>query len=197
MVEENHIEEGLVRITVTAGERPTVQGSTTITTRSLPEIPSDPALHIATSARRLSGPLSQCKSIGRTAESKALREALAEGAFDGVLLNEKGRVVETTSRNLFAMVGKVLRTPSPREGALPGITRAAVFAIASSLKIQARETSLTVEAMRGAEEVFLTGSGVGILRVASIDGRRWPTPRATTEAIAQAYASVLDSESRW
>src|SRR5256886_8882999 len=71
IAESNSVEEGLIRITITAGERPTSRGSATITSRELPEVPPNPALHVSTVARRISGPMSQCKSISRSVESAA------------------------------------------------------------------------------------------------------------------------------
>ncbi len=197
LVEENGIVEGLLRITITAGERATTKGSATITTRALPDVPPDPALHVATSARRISGPLSQCKSIGRTAESVALREAEAEGAFDAILLNEKGKVVETTARNLFIVADRGLFTPPTYDGALAGVTRATVLEIASRERIRLREASLSVERVRGADEVFLTGSGVGVLGIASVDGHRYTIPGPLTERLWSGYERTLDAEASW
>ncbi len=186
-----------MRVTITAGERPTTRGAAAVTSRALPEIPPQPALHVATAARRISGPLSQVKSIARVAESVALREAESEGAFDAILRNEKGRVVETTARNLFIVSAGGLRTPPTYDGALPGVTRAAVLEIARRKKIKAREASLTLEQLHGAAEVFLTGSGVGVLGIASVDGHRVPAPGPVTQEIQAAYARLLDSDAKW
>src|SRR5438128_10239490 len=169
----------------------------TITSRALPEIPSQPALHVAVSLRRMPGPMSQVKSIARGAEAVALREAEAEGAFDAVLLNEKGRVVETTARNVFLVSGGSLQTPPTYDGALPGITRSAVLEIASRAKIRAREISVTPDRLRRADEVFLSGSGVGVLGVASVDGHRIDAPGPVTRMIQDGYAALLDLESKW
>ncbi|MGI0149087.1 MAG: aminotransferase class IV [Thermoplasmata archaeon] len=197
IAEANAIGEGLIRITVTAGERVTARGHATITSRSLPEIPANPALHISDLARRLSGPLSQCKSIARSAESVGLREANAEGAFDAILLNEKGRVAETTARNVFVVAGGGLSTPPTYDGALAGVTRAAVLDIARREKLRVRETSLSVERLRAGDEVFLTGSGVGVLGIASVDGHRYEMPGPVTGRIRAAYLAALDGESQW
>ena len=197
VVEANGVVEGLVRMTVIAGERSTTRGMATITSRALPEIPSQPALHVAATIRRMSGPLSQVKSISREAESVAFREAEAEGAFDAILLNEKGRVVETSARNLFLVSGGALQTPPTYDGALPGITRGAVLEIASRAKIRTREISVTPDRLRGADEVFLSGSGVGVLGVASVDGHRIDAPGPVTRTIRDAYGALLDLESKW
>jgi len=197
VVEANDVVEGLARITVIAGERPTTRGMATITSRALPEIPSQPALHVATTVRRISGPMSQVKSISRGAEAVALREAEAEGAFDAVLLNEKGRVVETTARNVFLVSGGSLQTPPTYEGALPGITRSAVLEIATGAKIRAREMFVSLDRLRGADEVFVSGSGVGVLGIASVDGRRMEAPGRITRTIQDGYAALLEAESKW
>ena len=197
LVEADRIHEALLRVTVTAGERPNTRGSATIASRELPEAPPQPALHVASAARRLTGPLSQCKSISRVAESVALREAQEEGAFDAILLNDKGRVAETTARNLFVVAAGVLWTPPTYDGALAGVTRAAVLEIAARQKIKTLEASFAVEQLRAAEEVFLTGSGVGVLGIAAVDGRRYATPGPMTRRVQTAYADLLETDSRW
>jgi len=197
IAESNAVSEGLIRITITAGERATTRGSAAITSRALPEVPDHPTLHVATSVRRISGPLSQCKSISRAAESAALREAETEGAFDAILRNEKGRVVETTSRNMFLAKDGALWTPPTYEGALPGVTRAAVLEIARTEKLRVREASVSLERLWSAEELFLTGSGVGVLGIPSVDGHRFEPQGAVTERIRVAYDAVLDHDSAW
>ncbi len=197
VVEANGVVEGLARITVTAGERRTTRGLVTITSRALPEIPPQAALHVSTSVLRTSGALSQVKSIARAAESVALREAEAEGAFDAVLLNEKGRVVETTARNVFLVSGGAIQTPPTYDGALPGITRRAVLEIAVRAKIRGREGSVSLDRLRGADEVFLSGSGVGVLGIASVDGHRIDAPGPVTRTIQDGYAALLGVDSKW
>ncbi len=197
IAESNGVAEGLIRITITAGERPTTRGNAAIISRDLPEVPPNPALHVSTVARRLSGPLSQCKSIARATESAALREAQEEGAFDAILLNEKGRVVETTARNLFLAQDGAIWTPRTYDGALPGVTRAAVLDIARREKIRSKETSITVERLRSADELFLTGSGVGILGIASVDGHRYAPSGTLTNRIQGLYGAALDLDSKW
>jgi branched-chain amino acid aminotransferase len=197
IAESNGVYEGLVRITITAGERPTARGNASITSRSLPEIPPNPTLHVSTVARRISGPLSQCKSISRSSESAALREAQAEGAFDAILLNEKGRIVETTARNLFLVKDGALWTPPTYEGALPGVTRATVLEIARQEKIRSKEASITPDRVHSADELFLTGSGVGVLGIASVDGHRFEPSGSVTKRIKAGYADALDRDSTW
>ena len=197
ITESNSVSDGLVRITITAGERATTRGNAAITSRALPDVPEHPTLHVATSVRRISGPLSQCKSISRAAESAALREAETEGAYDAILTNEKGRVVETTSRNVFLVTDGGLWTPPAYDGALPGVTRGAVLEIARSEKLRVREASVSLDRLWSAEELFLTGSGVGVLGVSSVDGRRFEPSGAVTQRIRDGYEAALERDSTW
>ena len=198
LVQASPLAEGLLRITVTAHDPERTSGGTTaMTIRALPEVPATVALHVSETGFRLPGPLSRCKTTSRALESAALREARRAGAFDAILLNPSGRLVETTARNLFLVREGGVETPSLSEGALPGITREAVLALASDLGIPVEETLIPWEALARAEEVFLTGSGVGVLGVARIGDRVYEPPGPSTRRLAAAFADLLDREARW
>lgn len=185
------MEEGLVRITVTAR-------TVAVTHRDLPEVPSQPVLRVDRDVVRVPGPLSSVKTISRAPESAALRKAMAAGAFDALLLNAEGRVAETTSRNVFVVADDVVLTPPIAEGVLPGITRAAAIGIAEAADLEISEEPIALPDLAAAEELFLTGSGVGIAAVARVEDRRFPAvPGPLTRRIAEGYAALLDADSRW
>ena len=58
------------------------------------------------------------------------------------------------------------------DGCLDGITRASVIECARELGINCIERTLGRMDLFAADEVFLTGTGAGIVRVASLDGER-------------------------
>jgi len=198
-VQRNALSDGLVRITVTAGNAEAgVPGSVLVAGRQLPPIPERIVLHVAESTRRVPGPLSRCKTTSRASEALALREARRTGAFDAILLNPHGNVVETTARNLFVVSSQGIRTPPASEGALEGITRDLAIELARKTGIEAKEAALDVPAILHADEVFLTGSGVGVLGVHRVHARSYdPAPGPVTQGLARAYADVLDKESKW
>src|SRR2546426_328659 len=102
------------------------------------------------------------------------------------------------SRGLPSLrAGGPLQTPPIYEGALPGITRSAVLEIAARAKIRAREMFVSLDRLRGADEVFLSGSGVGVLSITSVDGRRMEAPGPATRTIQDGYATMLDAEAKW
>ena len=110
------------------------------------------------------------KSLNYLTSVLAKREARLRGADEALLLNLEGRVAEAAVANVFAWRRGILCTPPPSDGALEGVTREAVLELAGGLAIPAEERSMTRIDLIGADEVFLTGSGVRMVAVRSLDG---------------------------
>lgn len=199
LVRATRLEEGLLRITVTApdSDGPST-GTALMTMRTLPDVPEAVVLRISETCTRIPGPLSRCKTISRAVEAVALREARRAGAFDAVLLNPAGRLVETTARNMFLVQQDSVRTPPVSEGALPGITREAVLEMAPNLGLGVEEAPVFREELRQADEIFLSGSGVGILGVAAVGDLSFTLPPGPwTSQIGVAYQNLLERDSAW
>lgn len=110
------------------------------------------------------------KSMNYLNNALAKLEARRRGADEALLLNQAGLVAEAAVANIFAVMGGGLATPPTSDGALGGMTRAGVLELAAELGIAAAERSLGRVDLLGADEVFLTGSGAGIVPVRSLDG---------------------------
>lgn len=115
-------------------------------------------------------PLSRVKSLNYLEMVLARAGARAAGADEGVLLNTAGRVAEASAANVFAVCGCRILTPAVDEGCLPGIVRAEALRLAPGLGIGAEEGRLTLEALRSADEAFLTNSRIGIVALVDLDG---------------------------
>jgi len=113
----------------------------------------------------------QVKSLNYLNSVLAKREARLRGADEALILNGRGLVAEAAVANVFAVERGVLLTPPVSDGALPGITRRSVLEIAGELGIAVQERSLGRFDLIAADEVFLTGSGAGIVPVATLDGQ--------------------------
>ena len=105
-----------------------------------------------------------------TAAMTAKWQARQEGYDDVVLLDEQGHVAEAPTTNIFAVdAGGDLTTPPARK-VLLGITRDSIIQLAAAAGLVCAERQLTVEALTGAAEVFLTGTSIGVWPVLHIDG---------------------------
>ena len=134
------------------------------------------------------------KSLNYLNNALAKLEARRRGADEALLLNAAGMVAEASVANIFALRGGELLTPPGTDGALEGITRATLMELAGGLGVPARERTLGRFDLFAADEVFLTGSGAGIVPVRSLDaqtiGSGAPGPIFTKLKTAFADATV-------
>ncbi|MDO8706697.1 MAG: branched-chain-amino-acid transaminase [Sulfuricaulis sp.] len=111
------------------------------------------------------------KSLNYLNHILARIEATSAGADEAILLNAWGHVAEGTADNVFVVRGGILLTPPATDGALEGITRAAVIELAGTSGIPWAERSLGAFDLYTAEECFLTGTGAELIPVREVDGR--------------------------
>ncbi len=131
------------------------------------------------------------KSLNYLNNALAKLEAHQRGADDALLLNAAGNVAEASVANVFVMRRGELLTPPGCDGALEGITRATVLELAAELGIGAREQTLGRFDLFAADEVFLTGSGAGIVPVRSLDGRQIGDPGASGSRVSDTLLDAL------
>lgn len=120
----------------------------------------------------------------------ALQEARESGCDEGVVRDARGRIVSCAMGNLLVWLpmakhgeGTVLCTPShdcgPRPGAVLGWVKRRAGAV---------ERDLRASDLRRAVALAVTNSRIGVMPVASLDGRKLPRT-ALALALAQRYLS--------
>jgi para-aminobenzoate synthetase / 4-amino-4-deoxychorismate lyase len=97
-----------------------------------------------------------------------------------------GEVLEASRANVFVVRDGALVTPPLAGEILPGVARAAVIAEAAGIEVPVREERLTLADLRGADEVFLTGSLRGVETIREIDGDPLLADGPVTGALAVA-----------
>jgi len=102
----------------------------------------------------------------------AAMEASRAGYDEAIFLTKDGTVSEGSVENLFIVRRKKLFTPSVSEDILEGITRANVMGIARGMGLAVEERRIPRSELYHADEVFLCGTGAGIVAAGEIDGRR-------------------------
>jgi branched-chain amino acid aminotransferase len=125
----------------------------------------------------------------------AVREAQAKKAAEPLMLNERGDVAEGASANVFLVSKGALVTPPLSAGILPGVTRALVLEIAARLDIPARQETVSVERLLGADEAFVTSTLKEVMPIATIDGRPVGSgrPGPVTRRLLDAYREYATS----
>lgn len=114
------------------------------------------------------------------------------GAFEGLFISKDGRVMEGTASNVFIVKGSRVLTP-PLLGILPGVTRGAILGISDDI----REAKVTLKALLGADEAFLTGSVSGVVPLIMIDGVDIGngTPGPVTRSLRESYSDFVAKNS--
>src|SRR5262249_10247814 len=123
-----------------------------------------------------------------------LREARARGAYECVMLNGDGWIVEGSTSNLFVVRGDSLRTPALGDGLLDGITRGRVLELAALAGIHADEAHLGPDDLHRCDEVFLPSSLRAVMPVVRVDGEAVGVgrPGPMTRTLAAHYGAFLE-----
>jgi len=99
-------------------------------------------------------------------------DARRAGFDEAILLNENGQVAEGATCNLFMVRKGELITPPVTENVLEGITRDCVMELASrEMGLKVIERPMDRSELYIGEELFLTGTAVGIAPVVRVDHR--------------------------
>ncbi len=97
-----------------------------------------------------------------------------KGLDDCLILNEKQRVIESISSNIFIVKESRVLTPGLNEGCLAGIMRHTIINILKALGYSVVDNcSLTVQDLLAADEIFLTNAITGIRWVMAFRQKRY------------------------
>jgi branched-chain amino acid aminotransferase len=121
-----------------------------------------------------------------------LEAARAQGYDEVVLLDDKERVSECTSANIFAVTREAVLTPPLETGCLPGITREILLEDIRLPEFPVREEFLTLEELYGAEAVFITSTTRELLPVVAIGGRAVKQNDRARVALQEAFSAYCD-----
>ncbi|KAG0484197.1 hypothetical protein HPP92_008276 [Vanilla planifolia] len=159
--------------------------------------------------RAIPGGTGGVKFIGNYAPVlKAKSIANANGFNDVLYLDSVHRkyLEEASACNVFVVKGKTISTPSIRGTILPGITRKSIIEIARSQGFQVEERLIAVEELLNADEIFCTGTAVGLSSVGSITylGKRiefgmngWDVSKQLYTALTSLQMGLIEDTMGW
>ncbi|GAB4259971.1 MAG: D-amino acid aminotransferase [Methylomicrobium sp.] len=108
------------------------------------------------------------KAITLLANILLRQTAVDRGCAEAILVKD-GYVTEGAASNIFAVLDGVLVTPPKGEDILPGITRDVILEIAKANGIAYSEDILSLDALKMADEIWLTSSTREIIPVVELD----------------------------
>lgn len=203
-----HLSEARARLTVTrgigaAGVALPADVSPTVVIAISPQVAQPAAVyevglsaHVASGRRNEHAMTTGLKTLAYTDAVMALLEAGRAGADEALFLDTESHCSEASSSNLFIWTGHTLVTPPISCGALPGITRAAVLALAAGLDMPTAERAFGLDELLSAEEAFLTSSLRGLAPLVRLGSRHIGagTPGAQTRRLSDAYQALVAQE---
>ena len=129
----------------------------------------------------------------------AAEDAHAGGYDDAILLTGDGHVAEASAANIFVVRGNEVATPPLTDDVLAGITRTAILRIADDAGLDVVERRIDRSELYLADEVFLTGTGVQVAPISSVDERPIGTGEFPISLDIQRryFAAVRGSDDRY
>jgi branched-chain amino acid aminotransferase len=152
---------------------------------------------VVSSIRRNSrSPVTFMKSANGMESMIARQQARQAGADEALFLNDRGLVTEASGSNVFLVENGVVKTPRLRSGLLPGVTRVAVFDVASKMGLPILEGSVRLAQLQAADEAFLTNSLIEVMPLTAVGGGKVDggRPGPATRRIMNAYRDLVTVE---
>ena len=200
LLTRNQTTEALLRLTLTRGvgargysPRGANQPTFAMTLHPLPLSQKNYRLITASVRLPAADLLARHKTANKLAQILARAEADDVRANDALLLNSRGQVAETTSGNIFIIVGKKLFTPPVSTGILLGITRAVTLELCAKLDLLACEKNMRTADLSKADGIFLTFTSQGLVEVSSLDGKKLRRS-SFVKKLRAAYAKLMRAE---
>lgn len=107
---------------------------------------------------------------------------------DAMLLNDAGRVCDSSIANIFIIKDKKITTAATNEGCIAGVMRKNIIRLLTERNIPVHETAITVDDLLGADEVFLSNSILNIRWVQRIGDKAY-----ASSYIREIYAGILST----
>jgi branched-chain amino acid aminotransferase len=197
----NDLAEARLRITVTGGPAPPgsrrapVPPTVVVVAFGLEPTTDTASVMIVPWTRNEGGALAGLKTISYAENVRALAYVEARGAHEAIFPNTQGNLCEATGSNVFLVLEGTCVTPPLAAGCLNGVTRQLLLEIAPATGVAIEERDVPVDALRHADEAFVTSTVRELQPIASVDGNALPVaPGPITTRLAAAFTDLTNRE---
>jgi branched-chain amino acid aminotransferase len=193
----NDLTEARLRITVTGGPAPpgsrraTVPPTVVVVAFALEPTSDTAAVMVVPWTRNEGGALAGLKTISYAENVRALAHVEARGAHEAIFANTQGNLCEATGSNVFLVLDGQCCTPPLSAGCLNGVTRQLLLEIAPDTGVPIEERDVPVDALRRADEAFVTSTVRELQPIVSVDRVALAScPGPVTERLSAAFTDL-------
>lgn len=137
--------------------------------------------------------LAGIKHLNRLEQVLARLEWSDPQIAEGLMSDQKGRIIEGISTNLFLVSGGRLLTPEIGNCGVTGVMRGYILDVAAQeLGFQSAEVHCERALVAAAQELFLCNAVIGVWPVRQLGNREWPVGPVTRKVQAN-VANILAS----
>jgi 4-amino-4-deoxychorismate lyase len=130
--------------------------------------------------RHSSDPIARHKTLNYLFNIMVKRQAMQQGYYDGLILNETGHITECSSANLLIVKKGTIYTPHRNSGLLFGTTLQSLME-----KVKVEETQLTLKDLFDADHIFLANSLIGALPVSKVEDTNFKIDHELTKYLQE------------
>lgn len=139
-----------------------------------PPVPQSLDAALVAIRRNEGSPLSRIKSLNYLDNVLAQQQAQAQGAQEGLMLNNQGHVAGFARGNVFALLGDRLVTPPLIDGVLDGIIRHKLLLEVPKTGRETAEIVIEKGDFAQLRGLFITNSLLGCVPIRRLDGQEIP-----------------------
>ncbi len=147
--------------------------------KPLKSTPKSVKLCFSSYKRHSTDPICRHKTTSYLFNLLVKKDALKRGFWDGIIVNEKEHICETSTANLLFLKGSKLYTPAKEDGLLWGTTLEFL-----SRRLEIKEDYIKVSEIENFDSVFVLNSLLLCAVVEEVDGKQLKTDNSTFEEIS-------------
>lgn len=199
LINANRVKEGCARIYLIfnkvgywTSDEPIPEVDLILYTADLPSREGPARLALQPHGRYTASPLAGVKVTSWLQNVWMLDQSLHRKFDEVILLNERNEVAECTAANIFCERNNEVVTPPLSSGCLPGVTRTALLELGGTMGLAVRETSLSVQDLYSADEVFISSTTREVQPVSQIEDRQIARVNGPiTQRLAKAFSDYV------
>ncbi len=115
-----------------------------------------------------------CKTSNLLLSYLALNDAREKGAFEALLVNREGEVLEGTRSNFYALIDGTVYT-ADTDKVLSGVTRISVLKALENMGVPVVLSAPSVSDLERADALFISSTSMAAMPVSAVDGKKCAT----------------------